>query len=224
MQLKELTNYKNGFSFIKTVSIAAIAVMGTVTCISVYFAYSTLEKVSNTVYVMGPDGKITAATRTDADDPKARKIEYQAHVRNFYKLWYQFDESNFKTNINDALYLAGNCAKEMKISYDNDDLNTKLQKFNMRCEVTIDSININMQTVPVSGSIYGTQSILRPSGSIKRRMDCTYELYDFDRSANNPHGVKIENWKQVNTAEINPEGENINTDEGNGSFFPSVNK
>lgn len=206
--LNELTNYRSAFTLVKSLALVSIVLSFLTSAGALIYALRVAERASNTIYIMDNSGQMTSAAKTNLNDPRSREIEYRAHIKRFYTLWYQFDEGNFLENTEAGLYLVGNCGKELKLAYDQEDLYKKLQKFNMRCTVRIDSISLNTSALPVSGSVFGVQTVMRPTGSLERRMDCSFDILDFDRSENNPHGIKLENWKVINSGRIDVVEEN----------------
>lgn len=80
------------------------------------------------------------------------------HVKTFVTHWYAFDESSYEKNISLALNLIGNKGKELLNEYnDVNMLNSLIQK-NIRYGVRIKDVEINTQTIPVSGKIIFTQT------------------------------------------------------------------
>ena len=123
-----------------------------------------------------------------------RAYEYEDHVKRFVQLWYSFDENNYERHLNEALNLIGNKGKELLNEYnDVNMLNTLIQK-NIRYEVSINDISIDMATLPVSGEITFTQTGLRSRGGLSREIKARFTLYDVSRSRDNSHGAKIEKW------------------------------
>ena len=73
-------------------------------------------------------------------------------------------------------------------------LNSLIQK-NIRYGVRIKDVEINTQTIPVSGKITFTQTGYRARGSISRNIEAEFTIYDMlSRSEENAHGAKIEDW------------------------------
>ena len=101
----------------------------------------------------------------------------------------------YEKNISLALNLIGNKGKELLNEYnDVNMLNSLIQK-NIRYGVRIKDVEINTQTIPVSGKIIFTQTGYRARGSISRNIEAEFTIYDMlSRSEENAHGAKIEDW------------------------------
>jgi hypothetical protein len=124
-----------------------------------------------------------------------RMYEYENHIRTFVNTWYAFDESNYNANIEKALALIGNRGKELVSEYRDVDMYNSLIQKNIRYGVIIKEIHVEMGTLPVSGNITFTQMGFRAKGSSARDVYAEFTLYDVNRSRENPHGVKIEDWR-----------------------------
>ena len=97
-------------------------------------------------------------------------------------------------NIQAALYLIGNKGKDLLNEYKSLDMANSLIQKNIRYGVTIKDIQVNMKTLPVSGSITFTQTGYRAGGSSARDVTADFTLTDVSRSNDNVNGVKIEDW------------------------------
>ena len=165
------------------------------------YMHREFEKQYATIYVMDKSGAISTADKNELD-VSGRLFEYEDHVKTFYRKWYAFDESNFETNIESALYLIGDVGKIMYQKYMEDNILRTLKQMNMSVMVDITEIHVDMNTMPRTGYITGIQTIKRTKGSVSRNMNCTFELYDVSRSRQNPHGVRIEKWNVMNNSVI----------------------
>jgi hypothetical protein len=201
MKLDILTNYRRATESLKTITL--IAVIGCFIISSAIFIYMQNElKVSKKkIYVIDSKGNVSSANEENINT-NIRVFEYENHVKTFYKLWYQLDQNTFKPNIEAALSLVGDCGKELFNEYKDQDLYSLLRSKNLVITVTIESVKIDINQKPFRGIIKGVQTIYRLKGEITRRMDCSFTLYDVDRSRENPHGVKIENWKVEDTSPV----------------------
>jgi uncharacterized membrane protein len=198
--MKELLEYKRAFDMVKKVAIIAIStsilsstVLGTVFILS-------YKRVKNRILVLDQQGNINHASESDLNDEQSRQIEAKAHVAKFYKLLYQMDEASYKENMEEASFLAANCFKNIVSEHNNQQLHRKLVVENLYTKCQIDSIFADLNQK--KGSIYGTQELVYPAGSITRNMFCKFDLLMYSRSEKNPHGFKIENWQEFDNKTI----------------------
>lgn len=200
--LKSLVSYKSAFQLLKLWSVVIIAAVLISSSVSFYYMISEIKRAKSLIWVLDKNGNISSAEESSMYDPKTRIFEFEDHLRKFYRLWYGLDEGSFKRNTDEALHLVGQCGKELYNEYKETDLLRKLQEGNLKSSVEIERIEIDMNASPVSGLLYGIQTVRRPKGQGKRRLDAEFILYDVERSRENPHGVLIEGWRIINSDKI----------------------
>lgn len=188
--LNSLENYKSAFNLTKLVTI--VAIVGSFSFAGFVWVKSQqqLDFYRKYVYVLTKSGDIYIGESKNSDE--TRIFEYNDAIRDVYTLWYSFDENSYQRNIEKALYLLGNCGKKMKADYDAEGILTKLREKNLVLSVTITDLKINVKNK--SGYITGIQTIAINENVVKRNMNAQFTLFDVDRSDNNPHGVKFDNW------------------------------
>ena len=196
VEIKSLTSYVSAFKLMKILVLVVVVAVCGVAGVMTYYANQSIQHLQDSIYVLSPTGEISQAIRSNEGDN--RYFEYEAHVEKAYTLWYEIDEGNYKENVDKALYLFGDCGNEMFKDYTEQGMYRKLQSKNMKLFVEVDSIKFDKSGIPVFGAIYGKQHITRPGGELIRHLDCTFNLIDYSRSHENPHGVKIENWEIIN--------------------------
>lgn len=197
IKMKELLDYKRAFEMVKKVAMISI-----VTSTLSTLAFGTVfilsyKRAKNRILVLDQNGDINNATEMSLNDEQSRLIEAKAHIARFYKLLYQQDEANYKANMEEASFLAANCFKNILSEHHNQQVHRKMVVENLFTTCKIDSIfaDLNLN----QGSIYGTQELVYPAGTITRNMFCKFDLLTYSRSEKNPHGFKIENWQEFDT-------------------------
>ena len=195
--MKELLEYKRAFELVKKVaSIAIISSILSTTILGTVFILS-YKRVKNRILVIDQNGDINNASEMNLNDEQSRQIEAKAHVARFYKLLYQQDEASYKENMEEASFLAANCFKNILSEHHNQQVHRKFIVENLFTTCQIDSIFADLNLL--KGSIYGTQVLVYPAGTITRNMFCKFDLLTYSRSEKNPHGFKIENWQEFDT-------------------------
>lgn len=200
--LKELTTYRGAFATIKVF----IIVFGICAFLFSAFVYThsqnEIAKRESVNWVYKDNGNITQM-QTFSLSPSERKLEYEKQVEIATKLWYAFDESSYDNNINKALYLFGECGKEMLKDYEAADIKRNLMQKSIQTELIIHQINIENTQVPIIGSFEGVQIIKRNDAQKKRSIIATFTIEDTDkRTKDNVHACKIENWKIIQSKNI----------------------
>lgn len=193
-------SYKTVGELTKVITITTLVVC--VSAIIAVYLISTKEikQQQSKVIVIDTKGQVYSSEVANAKE--MRVFEYKDQVKKFYNLWYSFDENSYKTNIEKGLLLVGDCGKELLNIYKSEDVERKLFEKNLKAEVIIKDVNIDMSTNPVSGYIKGVQTIRRNKGSMSRNLDCSFIIYDVSRSDENSHGCKIDNWRIDNAKPI----------------------
>lgn len=201
MELKSLTSYKSAFALTRLILVVLIIGF----CITVLGGYllvqKTINEIQNKMIVIDTRGVIYPSGQIDYN--QMRIYEYQNHARILYNMWYAFDENSYAQNIEKGLQLLGECGIEMLDVYKEQNLERLLFERNMRFEVEIEELKIDMNTIPISGYIKGKQTIIRGHSKLTRHLDCEFTVHDVSRSELNPHGVKIDNWEIINTELVN---------------------
>lgn len=196
MELKSLVSYKSAFELTKTIMVVIVIAFAVAMVGGFLLMQNKIDNIQKNVIIIDKGGQVYDAEMSRAKD--MRVYEYINHIKTFYTLWYSFDESSYKPNIEKALYLAGDCGKEMLNVYRDENVERMLFEKNLRFDVTIKDVKIDMTTIPVTGYIIGEQKIKRQKGQLIRHLDCKFLIYDVDRSENNPHGCKVDNWSIYN--------------------------
>lgn len=192
MKLDNLMSYKTAFELSKTITITVIIVCGMALVAGYIVMTKEIKQQQKKVIVIDTKGQVYGSQSVNAKE--MRIFEYKDQVSKFYNLWYAFDENSYKSNIEKGLLLVGECGKELLAKYRDQEVQRKLFENNLKLEVTIKDIQIDMTTNPISGKIWGIQTTRRNKGALSRNMDCHFIIYDVDRSDENSHGCKIDNW------------------------------
>jgi hypothetical protein len=148
------------------------------------------------VVVIDPENNAYLATNRRIRKEE-RGYQYEDHVRDFFQLFYGFDQGNFEKNTEDALKLIGESGKFLYKERLEEDLFRKVVENNWKLEVHIDSIRIDLAIKPPVGVCYGRQKLIRPGGTSERLLWGSFSLYDVSPTHQNPHGALIEDFKII---------------------------
>lgn len=199
-----LTTLESGNKTVKYTTFLALFYCVIITLafiIALLYQSSKITDVTKNMLVIDTKGQLYDATTTNSSD--ARIFEYENHIKMFYTYWYSFDENTFKEHIEKGLYLIGEKGKELLNEYVDLGVERSLSEKNLRYDVQITDISIDMNTVPASGYIEGIQTGRRAKGLGSRKLCVKFTLYDVARSRTNIHGCKIDNWEIYESSIIN---------------------
>ncbi len=112
------------------------------------------------------------------------------------------DDKVIQSNLTKALYMADASAKH---AYDNLKENgyyANVISGNISQQISIDSIQIDLNQYPFYFRCFGTEKIIRPTSTVTRDLITEGYLRNVSRSDNNPHGFLIERWNTIENKDI----------------------
>jgi hypothetical protein len=174
---------------------------------SIFLIYKLTESKSEIWTFDRRTGNVDLATST-AETPADFDAECKHHVRLFYEYYFQYDKNNFTDHLNRSLYLVGNCGKDLRKSYKDNDILKRLQENNINVTIDIkpDSIILDYNSNPIHGIAKAVQTASFLNGDqSKRHMDISFDLIVSNpraRSIENPHGMTLENITLINDGKI----------------------
>ena len=193
------TQFKNidtAFSHIKRFSIFLIIACAGTAAFAIYKGFDLASRAQKQVYILA-NGKVLEAVSADRKDNIA--VEIRDHIKMFHHYFFTLDPDDkvIQKNISSALNLADQSAKK---AYDN--LKEKgyfnnLISANVSQEITIDSIQLDLNEYPYPFRCYATQRLIRATSTITRKLITSGNLRNVSRSDNNPHGFLIQRWETL---------------------------
>lgn len=193
------TQFKNidtAFSHIKRFSLFMIIACAGISSFAIYKGFDLANGAQKRVYILA-NGKVLEAVSADRKDNIA--VEIRDHVKMFHHYFFTLDpdEKVIQANISSALNLADQTAKK---AYDN--LKEKgyfnnLISANISQEITVDSIQLDLNQYPYLFRCYATQRLIRATSTVTRKLITSGNLRNVSRSDNNPHGFLIQRWETL---------------------------
>lgn len=190
-----LKNIETAFKHIRQFSLFLI--IGNVLTMG-FCIYKTTEVVNaaqNRVHILY-NGKLLEAA--SADRKSNLPVELRDHIRTFHEDFFDLspDDKAIQANVNKALYLADESAKQ---EYDNlreAGYYNNLISANISQEVHIDSTLLSGNQWPYNFICYATEKLVRSSGTVYRKLITQGQVRDIrEQSDNNPHGFLIQHWE-----------------------------
>ncbi|MEZ2338790.1 conjugative transposon protein TraK [Mucilaginibacter sp. RCC_168] len=201
---KQLKNIDTAFQHIKRFSLFLIAANVLILCFCIWKSYSLVDEAQNRVYILY-NGKVLEAL---ASDRKMNlPVELRDHIKTFHQYFFNLspDEKAIQAGITKALYLADESAKQ---AYDNlreQGYYNNLISANISQEITVDSINVDVNRNPYSFTCYATEKLVRSSSTVFRKLVTQGEVRDIKtQTDNNPHGFLIQHWETLVNSNIDP--------------------
>lgn len=199
--IRYLNNIKTSFQKMKAVTVAAVVACVAVCLGSLFMAYRYAEKSKDNIYVLD-DGSVLRAIKRN--NLAQRDLEAKDHLTRFHELFFNVAPNTETINKNTAKALA--LADRSAYDYFND---LKEKQFYMRLiqnnasqQVTVDSVKVDMRSVPYRAAVYLTRYYVRQTSVTKYQMTTTCNLAEAPRSETNPHGLTIERFMVASDVEV----------------------
>lgn len=214
---KNLGNLQNSFNVMRTVMLAICAGCILFATGIGYWAFDTVDKSRQRVYVMEQGKSIMLALAQEHN--VNRSAEAKDHIRSFLKLLFELepDENQIKKSIDMATYM-GDKASVYRLYTDLTEKGYYTQLIqgdvHQKVEIDLNNIALNMTQSPFYFRAKGKQILIRATTMTVRNLDVEGYLVEVQRTDNNTHGFNVERFKILDNKDIetvtrNPENVNL---------------
>lgn len=155
--------------------------MTSIICIYKYF-----EKSSAQVYL--------ARDYSGVERILDQRAMINQHVKNFYSLFFEADQSSFKSRTEDALYLVGQSGVDLRNRFSEAGWYRQIVLNNVILTVDIDSIGIDMEKYPYEVTVLARQNVKRESAFTTRYLNSKFTVTKVGNSDKNPFGLRIDKF------------------------------
>ncbi len=193
---QQLKNIDTAFKHIKAFSIVLITACLIISCFSLVKSYQAVQAAQNRIYILA-NGKALEAFSAGRKDNI--QVEARDHVKTFHQYFFSLDPDDqvIQANVSRALYLADGSAKAQYDNLRENGYYSNLISANISQEITVDSVQLNIDEYPYSFRCFATQKLIRSTSTSNRNLVTEGFLRNVSRSDNNPHGFLIEKWNTV---------------------------
>ncbi|MGV3685066.1 MAG: conjugative transposon protein TraK [Daejeonella sp.] len=193
---QQLKNIDTAFKHIKAFSIVLITACLIISCFSLVKSYQAVQAAQNRIYILA-NGKALEAFSAGRKDNI--QVEARDHVKTFHQYFFSLDPDDqvIQANVSKALYLADGSAKAQYDNLRENGYYSNLISANISQEITVDSVQLNIDKYPYSFRCFATQKLIRSTSTSNRNLVTEGFLRNVSRSDNNPHGFLIEKWNTV---------------------------
>lgn len=198
---RKAKNIDTAFRQMRLIALVAIGAFFSLGCLLVFKSYQLARSVQSKIYVLG-NGKALEAFASERKDNL--DVEAKEHIKTFHRLFFTLtpDDKYIQETITRALYLADHSAKRQYDNLRESNYYINLISGNVSQVVRIDSIRLNLETIPYSFRCFGIQEITRSTSYVTRSLVTEGRLREVNRSGNNPHGFIIEHWKIIDNRDL----------------------
>ncbi|TWI97593.1 conjugative transposon TraK protein [Mucilaginibacter frigoritolerans] len=193
---QQFKNIDSAFRHIKLFSYLLITACIAITCFAIYESYRSSENYKAHIYILA-NGKALEAIAADRKDNIP--VEARDQIKMFHEYFFTLDpdDKEIQANLTKALYLADESAKRQYDNLRESGYYANLISGNISQQITVDSIQLDMNTYPYAFKCYATEKLIRSTSTTTRSLVTQGCLRNVSRSDNNPHGFLIEKWETL---------------------------
>ena len=204
MSFKIFDTLERRFQKFRRMSVAFVLGSGFIACWAIYNGSREAEHARRTVYVLR-GGVAMPAVAADRDENLV--VELRDHLRMFHRYFFDLDpdEKAIKARVTQSLYLADESAKKLFDDQVEKGFINALVSGNVSQRVVLDSIWLDVRTLPYAFRCIGTQTLTRSSGVTTRSIITRGFVRNVQRSDSNPHGFEILGFEIEDNLDIKSE-------------------
>lgn len=206
MELSNLVTYKSSFSLLRITLVLVILIFSLSFIGLYYYTSKELEEANNRVFLLEASGNMMVAGAMDVVSREDFELMVEDHIRDFYQLFFSFDENNYDTNTERALKLIGSSGMELFDNYRRDNVLSRLREANAVVEIQVEQVIIDVKNINnIRAQVKAVQTTRAGNNSISRRMDSNvFNIIKkgVTRTLENPHGLRIENFVIIDKSEV----------------------
>jgi hypothetical protein len=209
MKLESIRSYKKDAAGARTVVLFSVIASIAASVFMYWDARRFIQSQASRKVVIDKDNHAWLATERafTLDD---RKIQYEEHVKDFYRLFFAFDGGSFDVSVNRGLHLIeGELGKALYIKeYVEKSLAREITENNWKLEIEIIKVEVDVSNKPARGVAFAKQTLIRPAGQIVRNMNAQFVIDDAKISYDNPRGALIMGFDIFDNSRIKDEKTN----------------
>lgn len=197
-------NIERSFQHIRVFCIVLVTGCVTMSTVIVIRSLHFAERTRDTVYVLAAGKALEAFAGSREENIP---VEARDHIRTFHEWFFTLspDEGDIKANTTRALYLADESAKRLYDNLKESGYYAGIIAGNVRQSIVVDSIELDMVSYPFYFRCRATQTIVRATSKVTRRLITEGYLRRTDRTENDPHGFLIERWSTLENKDLKVE-------------------
>lgn len=198
---QQLKKIDTAFRHIRLISFAVIFICIILAGLALFKSYQAIENANDRIYIL-TNGKALEAFSASRKDNVL--VEAKDHIASFHNYFFSLDPDDkvIQNHITKALYLADESAKAQYDNLKEEGYYTNLISANISQEITIDSIQVDINQTPYYFRCFATQELIRSTSTAKRKLITEGFLRNVARSDNNSHGFLIQKWKIISNQDI----------------------
>lgn len=192
----------------KVITVAVIIMAAVVSLGSLVYATLFVASHNDNIYIL--DGKGQVASATVASGERDRSIEVRDHVKRFHELMFNLYpvRDQIIENIESALAMCDRSAYDYYNDQQERGYYSRLISANVSQYIVMDSIKVDMRSLPYQERYFGKLYVLRQSNITAYRFESVGQLMEVGRSKDNPHGLMLERFAVVRNEKLDTKQRN----------------
>ncbi len=161
-----------------------------ITISSSLLIFYVLKNANEKIYVVSPHQTFLAYASYEHE---TSIYEARNHIKAFCENIFAWDKDNYKSHVEYGLNLI-NHTEGLKIfnTFKENQVYENLISTSAKVLVSIDSIELDMKSLPIKGYFYLTQKWQSAGGSQLQKIKAHFELISISRSELNPYGLELQ--------------------------------
>lgn len=184
----------------------AFSSMTSITLVTIFSFFATnlywnwkfdqkFDELLKLVFVVNDTSTVTAVL-----SPNQTPSVYEARnlVKNFMSLMFSYNAQTFHDNIDRAFhYINRGDGLAIYQTFRAGKVLESYTRYNIRSELLIDSLHVNVSTEPYTGVVYTTQKLIFPDEVQWKGIAAKFDIIKTNRSEENPFGLMIRNFNFI---------------------------
>lgn len=153
---------------------------------------SLQQQASSQLFVATPD-QIMVANRAEGS---LNKFTSDLHVKTFMNYMFTHDSDTYRDNVERALHLIDQqSGLRIYRDFEKGELLKNYQRTGASMEISIDSVTIDLKSVPVKGKVYALQTLNMAEDDVRLlALAAEFDIYPGSQNTHNPLGLQLSNF------------------------------
>lgn len=190
-----ISNFSRNYTALRNVALGSIALLVFSQLAWAWIYVQGVYGREQNVYVVSDQGTFLA---THQPASFRDKVEVMDHLEKFTHLMFSHDKDTYESNLEKGLHLI-NSHEGLVIQegFEKEGLLEMYIRRGARWEALLDTVIVNMETLPISGQVYWRQKTIVGEQERVLGAAASFELSSWPRSEKNRNGLKIHTWKYI---------------------------
>ena len=204
IMFQQMKNIDSAFKYVRGFTLLIISGSFGLSCFAIYKSYEMVNGNQKKIFILANNKAIEAYASERKDNIT---VEAKDQIKTFHNYFFTLspDDKEIQSNITKALYLADGSAKREYDNLKESGYYTEIISANISQEITVDSIQLDLNQSPFYFRCFATQKITRTTSVLTRDLITEGFLRNVPRSENNSHGFLIERWTILENKDLKVE-------------------